>query len=174
MPTPKKEAIVAEMQQALEASTGAIVIAFTGLSVPAITGLRAKLREAGATMVVAKNRLAKIAIAGTPAEPMAEHLTGPNAFVFCQSDLPPVAKALVDFQKDMPGIELRASYLDGTVYGPGQTQSLATVPTRPELLSELVGALESPISGLVFTLQGIINEFVYTLDAVAEKRAEAV
>ncbi|MBM3497714.1 MAG: 50S ribosomal protein L10 [Armatimonadetes bacterium] len=171
MPTPKKEAIVAEMEQALQDARGLIVVSFTGLSVPVLTGLRAKLREADARLVVAKNRLMKIVVGGTAAEQLVEHLAGPNAFVFCRSDVPPVAKALVEFQKDNPGIELRASYLEGAVYEQKRTQALATIPTKPELLAEMVGALESPLSGLVFTLQGIVNEFVYTLDAVADKRA---
>jgi large subunit ribosomal protein L10 len=173
VPTPKKESVVADLQQALQGSAGLIVISFTGLSVPAITALRAKLREAGAKMVIAKNRLVKLAVAGTDAEPLAEQLKGPNAFVFCQADVPPVAKALLEFQKDAPGVALRASYLERTVYGEKRTAALATIPTRPELLSEMVGALESPISGLVFTLQGIVSEFVYTLDAVAEQKAAA-
>jgi len=171
VPTPKKESIVADVQQRMQEASGLVVISFTGLSVPAITDLRMKLRQADAAMMVAKNRLVKLAIAGTAAEPLAARLTGPNAFVFCRADVPPVVKALADVQKETGGIELQASFLDGVVYDQRQTAALATVPSRPELLSQLVGALESPVSGLVFTLQGIINEFVYTLDDVAEKKA---
>jgi large subunit ribosomal protein L10 len=171
VPTPKKEAIVANVRQEMSRSTGVVVIAFQGLSVPQITALRNRLREAGAQMTVAKNRLVKLAIGETDAQPLEAVLTGPNALVFCQGDVPPVVAALVAFQKDNAGIELRATYLDGTVCNERQTQVLATIPSKPELLSELVGALESPVSGLVFTLQGIINDFVYTLDAVADKRA---
>jgi large subunit ribosomal protein L10 len=171
VPTPKKEAIVASVREQMGRTTGVVVIAFQGLSVPQITVLRNRLREAGAQMVVAKNRLVKIAIGETEAQPLEAVLTGPNALVFCQGDVPPVVAALVAFQKENAGIELRATYLDGTVYDERQTQVLATIPSKPELLSQLVGALESPVSGLVFTLQGIINDFVYTLDAVADKRA---
>jgi len=169
--TPKKEAVVASLRQELDGSGGVVVISFTGLSVPLITDLRNRLRRAGAQMVVAKNRLAKIAVADTDAAALSPTLTGPNALVFCHSDVPPIVKALVDFQKENAGIELRATYLEGNVYNARQTQSLATVPSKPELLSELVGALESPISGLAFTLQGIINDFAYTLDAVVEQKA---
>jgi len=171
VPTPKKEAIVANVRQELGSSSGVVVISFTGLSVPLITALRNRLREAGAQMMVAKNRLVKIAIAETDAASLSPTLTGPNALVFCRSDVPPIVKALVAFQKENAGIELRATYLEGNVYDERQTQSLATIPSRPELLSELVGALESPISGLAFALQGIINDFAYTLDAVAEQKA---
>jgi len=171
VPTPKKEATVANLRQELESSAGVVVISFTGLSVPLITDLRNRLRQAGAQMVVAKNRLSKIAIADTGAVGLTPILTGPNALVFCRGDVPPIVKALVDFQKENAGVDLRATYLEGNVYNDRQTQALATVPSRPELLSELVGALESPISGLAFTLQGIINDFAYTLDAVAEQKA---
>jgi large subunit ribosomal protein L10 len=171
VPTPKKEAIVANVREEMGRTTGVVVIAFQGLSVPQITALRNRLREAGAQMMVAKNRLVRIAIGETEAQPLGAVLTGPNALVFCQGDVPPVVAALVAFQKENAGIELRATYLDGTVYNERQTQTLATIPSKPELLSQLVGALESPVSGLVFTLQGIINDFVYTLDAVADKRA---
>jgi len=155
----------------MEQSSGVVLISFQGLSVPLITVLREKLRATGALMTVVKNRLTKIAIAGTQAEPLSQVLTGPNALVFCKTDVPPTVKALADFEKESGGIQVRASFLEGTVYSTSQTQALATIPSRPELLAAMVGALESPISGLVFTLQGIINEFVYTLDAVADQRA---
>lgn len=171
MPTARKESIVAELRQQLQNSAGLVVISFSGLSVPIITALRAKLRQVGATMRVAKNRLVKLAISGTDAERLADILSGPNAFVFCHSDVPPVVKALVDFRKENAGIGLRASFLEGAVYDQRQTEALASIPSRAELLSEMVGALEAPIGGLVFTLQGVLNEFVYTLDAVADKLA---
>jgi large subunit ribosomal protein L10 len=171
VPTPRKESVVATVGELLSQSTGVIVIQFTKLSVPQITELRAKLRQVGGQMMVCKNRLVKLAVAGTGAERLSEELTGPNALVFCTGDVSPVVKALADFEKDLGGVQLRASFFEGTVYGQKPTQALATLPSRPELLSQLVGALEVPISGLVFALQGILNEFVYTLEAVADQKA---
>ena len=173
MPTPRKEAIVANVQTLVQRSAGVVVVQFQGLSVPQITELRAKLGKAGGQMMVCKNRLAKIAAAGSLAEPLANELTGPNALVFCTSDVPPVVKALAEFEKDPGGVQLRASYVEGVVYNQKQTQALATIPSKPELLSQLVGALEAPISGFVHTLQGIINEFAYTLDALVAQKGPA-
>ena len=172
MPTPKKEETVGVLRDELEKSEGVVVIQFEGLSVPLITQLRSRLRENDARMTVVKNRLTKIAFAGTPAEGLSEALTGPKALTFSYGDVPPVAKVLSEFAKEHGGISLEASYMDGNVYAKSQTEALASIPSKPELLSSVVGALNSPLSGLVFTLKGIISDVVYTLQAVADQKAE--
>ncbi|MGQ9730966.1 MAG: 50S ribosomal protein L10 [Candidatus Zipacnadales bacterium] len=172
MPTPRKEQIVMEVKKALAESTGVIVISYGGLSVPLMTQFRSQLRRADGRMMVVKNRLAKLALAGTEADTLNAILIGPNALVFCSGDIPSTVKFIADFAKEHGGIEFRASYLDGVVYNAVQTRALATVPSKEELLSSIVGALNAPLSGLVFVLQAILRDFVYTLKAIADKQAE--
>ena len=76
-------------------------------------------------------------------------------------------------QQDGKGIKIKGGIVEGAVLDAAGIRKVSTLPPRQELLAQLVASLESPISGLVGALQGVINEFVYTLQAVADKKAEA-
>lgn len=172
MPTPKKQETVISLRDELEKSEGLILLSFTGLSVPGATELRRSLRQVDARMIVIKNRLLKLALAGSPAEPLNEQLTGQNAVMFCYAEVPPAVKVLTDFAKDHEGIALKGSVMEETLFDASQTEALAKIPSKPELLGQVVGALNSPIAGLVYTLQGMLSQFVYTLQAVADQKPE--
>jgi large subunit ribosomal protein L10 len=171
VPTPKKEATVSALQEQVARSTGIVAFACTALSVPQISDLRSRIRKTDGRMFVVKNRLAKLALAGSAAEGLGGALTGQNALAFCYDDATAVVRTLADFAKEMGGVSLKGSFVEGTVFSAAQTETLATIPTRPELISQVLGALNSPMGGLVFTLRGIIADFVYTLQAVADKQA---
>jgi large subunit ribosomal protein L10 len=173
VPTPKKEATVGTLRDEVAQAQGIIAFSFTGLSVPQISDLRARLRKADAQMYVVKNRLAKLALGGSAADNLSGILTGPNALAFCLGDTPVVVKLLADFAKEVGGVGLRGCFMEGVVFDAKQTETLATLPAKPELVAQVLGALNSPISGLVFTLRGIISDFVYTLQAVVDKQEQA-
>lgn len=172
MPTPKKEETVISLRDELEKSEGLVLFSFTGLSVPGATELRRTLRQADARMVVIKNRLLRLALAGSPAEALDEQLTGQNAVLFCYAEVPPAVKLLTDFAKDHEGIVFKGSVMEGSLLDGSQTGALASIPSKPELLGQVVGALNSPLAGLVYALQGLLSQFVYTLQAVADQRSE--
>ena len=98
--------------------------------------------------------------------------------VFCPCDVAGLAKVVTKFateseQQDGKGIKIKGGIVEGAVLDAAGIRKVSTLPPRQELLAQLVASLESPISGLVGALQGVINEFVYTLQAVADKKAEA-
>ena len=173
MPTPKKKETVIGLRDEVEKSEGVILFSFTELNVPSITELRRILRQSDARMVVVKNRLLKLAFAGTEAERLNDLLTGQNALTFCYGDVPPAVKVLTDFAKDHEGIVLKGGSMEGQAFDRAQTEALAAIPSKPELYGQIVGALNSPITGLVFTLRGMLSEFVYTLQAVADQKETA-
>jgi large subunit ribosomal protein L10 len=172
VPTAKKEAIVSALQEEVSRATGIIAFSFGGMSVPLMGDLRNRLRKADARMYVVKNRLARRALTDSPAQTLGGVLAGPNALAFCYGDATAVVKMLADFAKEQGGVSFNGCYADGTVFSAKQTEALATIPSRPELIAQVLAALNSPISGLVFTLRGILSDFVYTLQAVADQKAE--
>ena len=114
-----------------------------GMSVAQSTELRTKMREAGASYKVAKNRLAKLAIKDTAYEGIDEYLSGPTALA---TSVDPVAaaKAAVDFAKTNPKLEIVGGSMGGTVLDEAGVKALASMPSLDELRGKLVGLLNAP------------------------------
>lgn len=171
-PRADKAEEVAEVKEMLSSNSTAILASYDKLTVKDASNLRKKLREADAQFRVVKNTLFKLAAQGTPVESLTEKLAGPTAVAVTASDPVAVAKALVDFARDSKGlISIKSGCVDGAVMSAADVQVLSTIPPRPMLLAQVVGGLQAPISGLVFSLQYQITSLVMTLQAVSEKQA---
>lgn len=176
MPTPQKEAIVAELREALENSAGLYLLDFSGIRVNQVNALRGQILEAGGRVFVAKNRLLKLAFAGTAAEGLADVLKGPTAVMFCAADPITPGRAVLDFAKTLTNEaqrwEIKAAFVDGVVYDTNRARALASMPPMDEIKGSVVGSIAGPLNALVGTLNGAVSELVYTLQAVADKRQE--
>ena len=114
-----------------------------GLSVAQSTNLRTKMREAGATYKVAKNRLAKLAIKDTPYSVLEEYLTGPTALAW-STDPVAAAKAAVDFAKTNDKLEIVGGSMGSTVLDAAGIKALASMPSLDELRGKIVGLVNAP------------------------------
>nr|PZN17622.1 MAG: 50S ribosomal protein L10 [Pseudomonadota bacterium] len=114
-----------------------------GLSVAQSTDLRAKMREAGASYKVAKNRLAKLALKDTQYEGLEEFLTGPTALAW-SIDPVAAAKATVDFAKTNDKLEIVGGAMGGTVLDANGIKALASMPSLDELRGKIVGLINAP------------------------------
>jgi len=171
IPTLEKERAVSQIGDLLSRSTGAILTDYRGLTVSEITELRRRLREHHAEYHVVKNTLFRRAM--TDGQGLEAYLEGPTAVAFALEDPVGPAKVLLDFIREKRKAALKAGYIAGRVYDLEQVTALSKLPLRPVLLAQVVGAIQGPISGLVFTLQGVISNFVYTLQAIADKKGGA-
>lgn len=172
IPTEEKKQLVAELRKRL-ADTGSIyLMEFPGLSVAQISDLRGRVIAAGGRMYVIKNRLLKRAVAGTPFEALTEHLVGPNAVTFCGEDPVAPLKALAEFlaANDMPTVKV--GMVEGRVLGGQELERLSKTPGRDELIALVVSGIASPVTGFVLTLNSLVSDLVFTLQAVADKKAE--
>ena len=176
MPTPQKEAIVAELRESFDNSAGMYLLDFSGIRANQVNALRGQILEAGGRVYVAKNRLLKLALAGTPAEGLADMLKGPSAVMFCIADPITPGKAVLDFAKTLTNEaqrwEIKAAWVDGVVYDANRAKALASMPPLDEIKSGVVGSIAGPLNAVVGTLNGVVSELVYTLQAVADKRDE--
>ncbi len=170
MPTPQKEALVAELHEAVENSTGLYLTEFRYLSVGEIAELRGQILDCDARLRVAKNRLLKLAFAGTDAEELCGHLTGPTAVAFCQSDPIIVAKVLTKFGQDHEYLAIKAGLFDGMILDQERVAQIAQLPPRDQLLAQVLASLIAPASSIVDLLRRVTSQFVLTLQAVADKR----
>jgi len=170
-PAGAKVELVGELRELVGLTKAAILTDYRGLSVAELTELRKKLRDADAEYRVVKNTLFKLAAGDSmPIAEMSEHLTGPTAIGFAKSDPVAVAKILLDYARDHKAMSVKAGVMDGRVLSAAQVEALSKTPPREVLLSQMLGSLQSPIAGFVGTLNGIISNFVFTLQAIADKQ----
>ncbi len=175
MPTQAKIDLVADLKEKFSTADNIYITDYSGLNVAQMTKLRKELRDSGVTYVIAKNTLMRIAAKDAGYDDMVEHLTGPTAIAFSNAEPNVPAKILYDTwkeYKDLKKPEIRAFYIDEQLFDGSIAERIAKLPTREVLLSQLVSAVQGPISEFVGTLDGIIRELVGTIDALAKKREE--
>lgn len=150
-----KKPIVEEIAESIKDAQGVVLVDYRGLTVEQDTELRKQLREAGVTYKVYKNTMMNFAFKGTEFEALAPYLEGPNAIAISKEDATAPARILSNFAKNAPALELKAGVVEGNLYDTAGIQALAKVPSREELLSKLLGSMQSPISNLARVLNQI-------------------
>ena len=169
----QEKAVVIEEVSAQVANAQSIIIAeYRGLDVASVTVLRKKARESGVYLRVLKNSLARRAIAGTPFEGISEQLTGPLIYGI-SADPVAAAKVIADFGKTNDKLVIKSGALPNNLLTVDGVKALATMPSREELLSKLLGTMQAPIATFVRTLNEVPTKFVRGLAAVRDQKAEA-
>lgn len=164
-----KKAAVAEISAKVANAQSIVLAEYRGLEVGDMTVLRAKARSSGVYLRVLKNTLARRAVAGTPFESLAEHMVGPLAYGI-SADAVAAAKVLNDFAKANEKFVIKAGAMPGQVMTPKQVATLATMPSREELLAKLMGTMQAPATKFVQTLNEVPGKFVRTLAAVRDQK----
>ena len=153
-----KQPIVEEISELLNGAATAVVVDYRGLTVAEDTELRKQLREAGVVYKVYKNTLVKRVVAGTEFEPIADTLEGTNAIAFCKTDATAPARILANFAKTADALELKCGVVEGTFYDAAGIATIATIPSREELLSKLLGSMQSPITNFARVIKQIAEK----------------
>jgi len=173
MPRPDKIEAVKEIAADLKATDVYFFVDYRGLTFAESTELRARLTKADATLKVVKNTLAKIAATDAGVEGLTELLQGPTAIAYCHGDPVRVAKVIQDFIKEKKKAAIRGGKLQSSLLGSSEVERLATLPSREQLIAQVVGLIASPLTGLVNVLNGPIRNLVVVLGQVQEKQAAA-
>ncbi len=168
MPTAAKVEKVAKIKDYLEKADSFFVAEYLGLKVSELTDLRAKLRDSDSRLVVEKNTLIRVAAKEAGVEGLDEYLVGPTAITFAFGDPVAPAKALYEsFKKyDLPVV--KALSVSGELMEGSRIKELADLPSRDELLAQVIGNIEAPIAELISSMDAVVQEFVRTVDALAE------
>ncbi|OGF13942.1 MAG: 50S ribosomal protein L10 [Candidatus Edwardsbacteria bacterium GWF2_54_11] len=166
----EKEKIVQELTEKMKTAKAIYLTDFTGLDVVRATELRKKLRDASVEYQVVKNTLAQLAAKNAGMEMLLDYLTGPTGLAFGVKDPIIPAKILVEFAKDDDKPSVKMGVVEGKVVDVKQVKQLALLPSREVLISQILSAMQSPITGLVGALGGIIQKFVGTVDAIAKQK----
>ena len=167
-----KKAVVAEVSAQVANAQSIIVAEYRGLEVVKITELRANARKNGVYLRVLKNTLVRRAVAGTPFEGLADKMVGPLMYGV-STDPVAAAKLLNEFAKSNDKLIIKAGALPNYVMDVAGVKALATMPSREELLSKLLGTMQAPIATFVRTLNEVPTKFVRGLAAVRDSKQTA-
>ena len=157
-----KTAAIADIKKQFESVSDYIFTEYRGLTVEQITALRRQLRAKGCSYKVVKNNFARIAFEEMKAESVADYLIGPTAIAMMKEEANVAAKILFDFTKDAPSLVIKGGLIDGEIYDAAKMEAFSKLPGKNELIAMLMSAMQATTSKLARTLQ-----------AVADKKAEA-
>jgi len=146
----QKQAVVAEVAAKLAGAQAVIVAEYRGLDVGRVTQLRAKARKSGLYLRVLKNTLARRAVKGTPFESLSDQMVGPLMYGIA-TDPVAGAKVLSEFARENERFVIRGGAMPGSRMSDKDVKALALLPSREQLLAQLVGTLQAPIAKLVRT-----------------------
>lgn len=172
MPTAEKIAKVEELASIMSEAKVIYLADFTGVDVASVTALRDKLREASVQYHVVKNRLVKRAAETAGITGMDEFLTGPTAMALSQEDPVAPAKILQDFIDGGGKLAIKTGFIDGQFLSENQVQALAKLPSREQLLSNVVGGIQAPLYGLAGALNGLLRNLVGVIAAIEKEQRE--
>jgi large subunit ribosomal protein L10 len=173
MPTAEKVAKVSELTQKMAGSKAIFLADFTGLDVASVTDLRSRLRKASIEYEVVKNRLAKRAAQEAGITGLDQYFAGPTAIAFAKDDPVEPAKILQKFIDTGGKITIKSGLVDGQVISADQFKALASLPSREQLLAQVVWAVQGPLYGLSGVLSGLLRNLVGVVAAIEKKQSES-
>ena len=175
MPTQAKRESIDSLVELLKKSNAVFITEYRGLTVKKISVCRKNIRQAGGEMKVCKNTLMRIALTECGMIQAPELDFGPNGYVLSYGDVAAVAKAIRDFSKEKgnEALIVKGAILDGKLLSKEQVFALADLPSRDQLLAQVVGTNAGPLRGLVTVLSGPARGLVTCLGQIKDKKDAA-
>ena len=166
----QKEKLVEDLGQIFESSGVVVVSHYEGMTVAEMQDLRAQMREAGGSIRVAKNKLAKIALEGKPCASIADHLTGMTVIAF--SEDPVAAAKVVDgYAKKNEKLVILGGAMGENVLDVAGVKVVAAMPSREELIASIVGCIAAPASNIAGAIGAPASNIASILSTIEEKAA---
>lgn len=157
----EKQPVVQEIAQKIDGAVTVVLVDHRGLTVQEDTELRKQLREAGVQYKVYKNTMMRFAFKGTDAEQLDQYLDGPSAMAVSKDDATAAARVLYKFADKAKALEIKGGIVEGKLYDHDGLAEIAKIPSREELLSRLLGSMQSPVTN-----------FARVIKQIAEKKEE--
>ncbi|MCR4960933.1 MAG: 50S ribosomal protein L10 [Lachnospiraceae bacterium] len=170
----QKATVVAEISEAIKDADSIVVVDYRGLTVAEDTQLRKALREAGVVYKVYKNTFITSAIKGTEFEGIGTYLEGPTAIAISKEDATAPARVIAKFAKTAEKLEVKGGIVEGTVYDAAGIAKISAIPSREELISKLLGSLQSPITNFARVMNQLAEKGgASAVEAPAKEEAKA-
>ena len=162
---------IENLQKEFDGAKGIFLTDFNKIDVARITELRSDLRKNGVKYIVVKNTLARIAMDRSGKTELSKLLKGPVGVAVSMQDGVAPAKVIRDFRKKYKDLlEVKAAYVDGSLFNAEDALKLADLPSREVLLSQFLSCLKAPMTNFAGSLSGIFTKFVGTLEAVKNQK----
>lgn len=167
-----KQPVVEEISAQIKDAQTVVLVDYRGLTVEQDTVLRKELRTAGISYKVYKNTMMNFAFKGTDFEALLPYLEGPSAIAISKDDATAPARVLAKFAKTAPALEVKGGVVEGVYYDAKGMEEIAKVPSREELLSKLLGSIQSPITNFARVMNQLAEKGGASGEAVAEAKTE--
>ena len=153
-----KNPIIDEIAETVKDAQSVVLVDYRGLTVAQDTDLRRQLRTAGITYKVYKNTMMNFAFKGTEFESLCDGLEGPSAIAVSKDDATAPARIIAKFAKTAPKLEIKAGVVEGIYYDAAGMDSIAKIPSREELLSKLLGSIQSPVTNFARVMKQLAEK----------------
>lgn len=167
-----KKQFVQQLQERMEKSKVVILTDYKGLDVAAMTDLRSKLREANVEYEVVKNTMLRRAAEGTDVAVINDHFKGPSAIALSYDDPVAPAKVLIDFAKSNDKLEIKIGVLNGQVVDAAGIKALSSLPSREELLAQVLSAMIAVPTSFVRALNDVPRRMVNVVQAIKDQKEQ--
>lgn len=154
----QKQQVVAELAEKIKNSVSGVLVNYQGITVEDDTAMRKALREAGVKYMVVKNTLTGRACEMVGYSEMKQYLNGMTAIAISENDAVAPAKVLKKFAEKVESFKILAGYLDGAVIDEKTVTALADIPPKETLIAKFLGSIQSPLYGLAYALQAIVDK----------------
>jgi len=174
MPNEKNKELVKTLKDKFSKAKSVVFTDYIGIKSQDANVLRQKIKESDAEMFVAKNTLIKVAMQENKSKSMSEaekDLEGSTAVVFSFSDPIAPIKAIFEFTKKLEFPKIKSAIIDGHYMSADRIAVIKNLPSKEQLLGQVVSGLKSPLSGFVGVIGGVQRKFVYAINAIAQKKA---
>ena len=169
----QKQAVVADLAEKMKNSPAGVVVNYQGITVEDDTKMRKALREAGVSYMVMKNSLTGRACDEVGLSDMKQYLTGMTAIAIGTTDAIAPAKVLKEYAEKIESFNILAGYLDGKVVDDATVKQLADIPSKEVLIAKFLGSIKSPLYGLAYALQAVVDKDGEAAPAEAATTEEA-
>ena len=154
----QKQKVVADLAEQIKASAAGVIVNYQGITVDKDTAMRKALREAGVKYMVVKNTLTGRACDAVGYGDMKQYLNGMTAIAISENDAVAPAKVLKKYAEKVESFKILAGYLDGAVIDEATVNALADIPSKEVLVAKFLGSIQSPLYGLAYAIQAIIDK----------------
>ncbi|PIW70682.1 MAG: 50S ribosomal protein L10 [Ignavibacteriales bacterium CG12_big_fil_rev_8_21_14_0_65_30_8] len=166
----KKQDVISEVKEILENSNAVYLTDYSGIAVEEINSLRNDFRNKGVKYKVIKNTLFNRALSEVGKfEKLSEHLEGMTGYAFTTEDPVAPAKIIKKFFDDKKKMSLKACYIEDKYYNGDQLATLASLPTKSEVIASILSSINAPISGIVGALNAVTRDLVNVVDQISKR-----